>query len=95
MQPEVVGERPGNVRLQPTTLTPGATDPALVTLQPGAGFTDVTFAVPPNAPTDPANPNYLMLHLNSTTWSPADAGVSADDRNLGVQVDNVRVDVAP
>ena len=85
----------GNLRLQPATPTPGATDPALVTLQPGGGFQDVTFAVPPNAPTDPANPNYLMLHLNSTTWSPADAGVSADDRNLGVQVDNVRVDVAP
>jgi hypothetical protein len=85
----------GNLRLQPTTLTPGGADPALVTLQPGGGFQDVTFIVPPNAPTAPVDGNYLLLHLNSTTWSPADAGVSADDRNLGVQVDSVRVDVAP
>ena len=39
----------GNLRLQPTTLTPGGADPALVTLQPGGGFQDVTFIVPPNA----------------------------------------------
>jgi hypothetical protein len=70
---------------------PAAAKPAPVVLQPGGGFQDVTFTVPPNAPTDPASPDYLLLRISSTTWAPSDVGASADDRGLGVEVDGVRL----
>ncbi|HMA37634.1 MAG TPA: hypothetical protein VKY74_24485 [Chloroflexia bacterium] len=66
-----------------------------VTLAPGAPFQDVTIPVPSSVPPDPANPHYLLLHLVSTTWSPAAAEVSADIRALGVEVDSVALDPAP
>lgn len=65
-----------------------------VTLQPGAGFQDVTMGVPANAPTDPADPHYLLLHITSSTWVPSAAEVSGDERVLGVALDEMRLDPA-
>jgi len=65
-----------------------------VLLQPGIGFTDVQFAVPPTAPTDPAGPGYLLLRITSPTWTPFAVGVSGDERALGVAVDRVTLAAA-
>jgi hypothetical protein len=59
------------------------------TLVPGEPFREVTVAVPPGAPTDPKTPGWLLLRINASTWSPAEAGVSYDERALGVELDSV------
>ncbi len=67
-------------------------------LPPAGGdpiFEDATFTVPADAPRDPADPAYLLIHLSSSTWSPADVGVSADARALGAIVDTVRLAPGP
>ncbi|HUS15716.1 MAG TPA: hypothetical protein VM536_11950, partial [Chloroflexia bacterium] len=81
------------------TLLAGAQQLGQVTLAPPAAgqlpaFQDVTVQVPPGTPPDPANPNYLLLHIQSSTWSPAAVGASADERALGVEVDSVQLEPA-
>ncbi len=80
----------GDLPLRPLTQAIGA-KAVPVSLLPGAGFTDVQFAVPPTAPTDPAGADYLLLHLSSPTWTPFAVGVSGDERALGVEVDSVEL----
>jgi hypothetical protein len=58
-------------------------------------FQDVTVSIPATAPRDPADAHYVLIHITSTTWSPAEAGVSGDERALGVMVDSVSLSAAP
>jgi hypothetical protein len=82
------------LRQQAVRLTPSAPFTDVVRLAPGAPFTDVSFAVPATAPPDPSDAGSILLHLHSSTWSPAEAGVSPDQRGLGVEVDSVTLDLA-
>ncbi|MDQ2809664.1 MAG: hypothetical protein M3Z04_22545 [Chloroflexota bacterium] len=76
----------GTVPLRPLGQAAGSAVTPVI-LAPGADFTDVQFAVPPNASTDPAGPDYLLLRISAPTWTPDTVGVSGDKRALGVAVD--------
>jgi hypothetical protein len=92
--PALVTVSAGGLRQQAVRLTPSAPFTDVVRLAPGAPFTDVSFAVPATAPPDPSDAGSILLHLHSSTWSPAEAGVSPDQRGLGVEVDSVTLDLA-
>jgi hypothetical protein len=96
------------VRLRPETPVPGKpalrTQPLTVTLTldntplgnvivpPGSGFIDYSLTVPPGTPKVSGDADYGLLGIKSPTWSPSEAGVSNDQRVLGVQIDGVDVD---
>jgi hypothetical protein len=81
------------VRTQPLTVTVTLdnTPVGTVVVPPGSDFTDYTLHVPPGIPKVGTDPDNALLGVKSPTWSPYDAGVSNDQRALGVQMDGVEI----
>jgi 4-amino-4-deoxy-L-arabinose transferase-like glycosyltransferase len=95
------------LRLRPESPVPGKpalrTEPLTVTVTldntpvgtiivpPGSDFTDYTLHVPPGIAKVGTDPDNALLGIKSPTWSPYDAGVSNDQRALGVQMDGVDI----
>ncbi|MDQ6692882.1 MAG: DUF2079 domain-containing protein, partial [Chloroflexota bacterium] len=98
LRPETPLAGSAPLRTQPLTVTLLLDDTPIgnVVVKPGTNFTDYTVKVPPGTPkagTDVSGPGSALLTINSPTWSGRTAGISYDERVLGVQVDSI--DIGP
>ncbi len=82
------------LRTDPITVTVSLDNTPLgeVTLPPGSDFLNYTFRVPAGIPKTEKDPDYALLHIYAPTWSGSSAGISYDQRALGVQVDQVIIE---
>lgn len=96
-----------NLRLRPETpvanQAPVRSEPVTVTLQlgnnplgqvivpPGAGFTDYSVKIPAGIAVPGDEGDGALLSIIAPTWSGRLAGISNDQRALGIQIDSVEV----
>ncbi|MEO6458385.1 MAG: hypothetical protein ABIO92_08965, partial [Chloroflexia bacterium] len=96
-----------NLRLRPETpianQAPVRSEPVTVTLQignsplgqvivpPGAGFTDYLVEIPAGIAVPGDEGDGALLSITAPTWSGRRAGISYDQRALGIQIDSVEV----
>jgi hypothetical protein len=94
IRPETPLEGKPPLRTEPLELnvTLDGTPIGDITVEPGSDFTEYTLDVPAGTAKTETDPDYALLHIYSPTWSGASAGFSADDRPLGVQVDQVIIE---
>lgn len=62
-----------------------------VVIPPGSLFKDYIIEVPPGTKKTSTGSGTALLHIEASTWSPQDAGISYDTRRLGIQVDRVTI----
>ena len=95
LRPEtpVAGQAPARSEPVTVTLRLGETAIGQITVPPGTGFADYTLRIPAGVALENDKGNGALLHILSPTWSGRRAGISYDQRALGIQIDSV--DITP
>ncbi len=93
LRPETPVTNQGAVRKEPVTVTLrlGESNIGQVTVPPGTGFVDYTVRIPAGVAVQSDEPDGALLHILAPTWSGQRAGISYDQRALGIQIDSVEV----
>ncbi len=59
---------------------------------PSGDFTEVSLALSPRAAEKLSGADALRISFSSPTWNPKRAGLSNDDRELGIGVDRIALE---
>jgi hypothetical protein len=81
----------GDLKLGPLSIL--ANDQPLGTITPHSELTTYTLTAP--VPVQPTDRDEFVLILEADTWEPKDLGISADERDLGIMLDWIKIETEP